>query len=144
MEKAVVFDMDGVLVDSSARFAACLEKAGGRNREFWRCFLSDKYIHLDRPRREVAQIFREYKQRGYRVFVVSGRPLSMKAVTLGQLVELGVEPDGVFLKSKGYEVEHKVEVMRRLMRDYFIEAVFDDNPKVAEELGKLGLKVISP
>ncbi|MEN2999638.1 MAG: HAD family hydrolase [Acidilobaceae archaeon] len=143
MERAVVFDMDGVLVDSSERFRICEQESLGR-KEFWRCFLSEKYIHLDKPRREVAQLFQQYRERGYKVFVVSGRPKRMMTVTLSQLLELGLRPDRVILKEGGYEVEHKVRVMRELAKRYEIEVVYDDNPKVAEALGNLGIKVLSP
>ncbi|MCS7107101.1 MAG: hypothetical protein NZ902_03240 [Acidilobaceae archaeon] len=143
MERAVVFDMDGVLVDSSERFRACEEESQDR-RGFWNCFLSEKYVHLDRPRLEVAQLFKQYKERGYKVFVVSGRPRRMMAITLSQLMGMGLRPDRVILKERGYEVEHKVRAMRELAKRYEIEVVYDDNPKVAEALQSLGIKVVSP
>ncbi len=158
LERAVVFDVDGVLVDSSARFRACLEEVGLRSlaeargfrrRVFWECFLSSRYIYLDRVRVEYASLARSYAERGFRIVVVTGRPRSMEVETLAQLREAGLEGlvSEVFFRGVGdYRGDSvfKVEVLRRLMSRYVVEVVYDDSEDVVEALRREfpGVKVV--
>jgi phosphoserine phosphatase len=158
LERVVVFDVDGVLVDSSARFRACLEEVGLRSlaeargfrrRVFWECFLSSRYIYLDRVRVEYASLARSYAERGFRVVVVTGRPRSMEVETLAQLREAGLEGlvSEVFFRGVGdYRGDSvfKVEVLRRLMSRYVVEVVYDDSEDVVEALRREfpGVKVV--
>ncbi len=148
LERVVVFDVDGVLIDSSARFRACLEEVGLRSlreargfrrRLFWDCFLSSKYIYLDRVRVEYATLARSYAERGFRIVVVTGRPRSMEVETWAQLREAGLEGlvSEVFFRRVGdYRDDsvYKVEVLRRLARRYVVEVVYDDSEDVVEAL----------
>jgi phosphoglycolate phosphatase-like HAD superfamily hydrolase len=156
--RVVVFDVDGVLVDSSARFRACLEEVGLRSLEgvrgfkrrlFWECFLSSRYIYLDRVRVEYAALARDYAERGFKVVVVTGRPRSMEVETWAQLREAGLEGlvSEVFFRRVGdYRGDSvfKVEVLRRLAARYVVEAVYDDSEDVVEALRREfpGVKVI--
>jgi phosphoglycolate phosphatase-like HAD superfamily hydrolase len=122
LERVVVFDVDGVLVDSSARFRACLEEVGLRS---------------------LAEA------RGFRVVVVTGRPRSMEVETLAQLREAGLEGlvSEVFFRGVGdYRGDSvfKVEVLRRLMSRYVVEVVYDDSEDVVEALRREfpGVKVV--
>ncbi|MDM7275779.1 MAG: HAD family acid phosphatase [Thermoprotei archaeon] len=150
LEPAVVFDIDGVLVDSSARFRACLEEAGLKSLEgvrgyrrmfFWRCFLSSKYLYLDKPRPEYVSLALDYARRGYKVVVVSGRGKAMEADTWAQLRDMGLDRvvSEVVLRRPGdYREErvYKVETLRRLMGKYRVEAVYDDSESVVKALSR--------
>jgi len=158
LERVVIFDVDGVLVDSSARFRACLEEVGlnslegvrgFRRRLFWECFLSSKYLYLDRVRVEYATLARSYAERGYRVVIVTGRPRSMEVETWAQLREAGLEGfvSDVFFRRVGdyrSDVVFKVEVLRRLMGRYVVEVVYDDSEDVVRALRREfpGVKVV--
>ncbi len=150
LESVVVFDIDGVLVDSSARFRACLEEVGLESLEgvrgyrrmlFWRCFLSSKYLYLDKPRFEYVSLALDYAKRGYKVIVVSGRSKAMEAETWSQLRDMGLDKvvSGVILRRPGdYREEHtyKLEILRGLARKYKIEAIYDDSEKVVKTLAR--------
>jgi len=140
--RAVVFDVDGVLIDSSARFRVCLEEVGLkdlskarglRRRLFWECFLSNRYIHLDRVRADMAGVALDYARRGYKVIVVTGRPKTMERETLEQLREAGLTDVEVYFRRPGdyrSDEEYKLEVIRKLLAKYEIEAVYDDSETV--------------
>lgn len=146
--KAVVFDVDGVLVDCSGRLEACLSEAGAVSIErlrgkararFWECFLSERFAYLDKPRREYAGLALDYASRGYAVLIVTGRPESMREVTLAQLRELGLAEavrEIVFRKRGDRRSEWivKAEAVKKLAERYDIEVVYDDSERVIEEL----------
>lgn len=144
--KAVVFDVDGVLVDSSSRFRACLDEVGLedlskarglKRRLFWDCFLSERYVYLDRVREDMASLARGYASRGYRIIVVTGRPESMKRITVEQLRAAGIEDAEIYFRKRGdyrSDSEYKVDVVRALVNRYEIEAVYDDSEEVVKAL----------
>jgi len=139
--KAVVFDLDGVLVDSSERFKLCESESGGDRRRFWECFLSEKYMDLDRPVEKYIQILKSYAAQGYRVIIITGRVReTQEAKTLRQLSEWGITYHEIYFRSRGdyrKDFEYKSEVVRNLSKKYRIEAVFDDSKAVVEALRRI-------
>jgi len=139
MEKVVVFDLDGVLVDNSKRLKRSLEEVGasslaslrGKQREkFWSIFLSDKHIDLDEPIYENIEKARKYKEEGYKVVVVTGRPSTMRKRTLVQLRAFGVPFDEIMFRERGdYRKvwQYKVEALRGLGN---VVAFYDDEEEV--------------
>ena len=106
--KAIVFDLDGVLVDCSERYRLCLQEANGkRNKRFWECFLSEKYMDLDQPNTETIETLREYYRRGYRIIILTGR-----------------------VKEKQ---ENKT---KQQLKQYNIEAIYEDNQQTINQINK--------
>jgi len=139
--KAVVFDLDGVLVDSSERYRLCESEAAGDRRRFWDCFLSEKYMDLDRPRPEYVEALKRYAAQGYRIIIVTGRVReTQEAKTLRQLRDWGVEFHEIYFRSRGdyrKDFEFKSEIVKKLSQRYRIEAVFEDSKPVVEALRRL-------
>ena len=113
-----MFDLDGVLVDCSERYRLCLQEANGkRNKRFWECFLSEKYMDLDQPNTETIETLREYYRRGYRIIILTGR-----------------------VKEKQ---ENKT---KQQLKQYNIEAIYEDNQQTINQINKQHpqIKVIKP
>jgi len=136
--RAVVFDLDGVLVDSSERFLKCLDESKNDKQKFWSCFLSEKYMDLDRPREEYIRILREYLSKGYRIVIVTGRVEErQKDKTLKQLSQWGITFHEIYFRKAGdyrKDWEFKIEIIDRILRKCEIEAVYDDSDRVIEEI----------
>mgnify|MGYP000389064791 CR=1 FL=1 len=138
--KAVVFDLDGVLVDSSERYNKCYEEARGNRRKFWKCFLSEKYMDLDKPNEEMVKLVRSYLARGYKIIILTGRvKQTQERKTREQLRKWKIYYHEIIFREKGdYRKDHtfKLEHLDKLMERYKIEAVFDDSERVVEEVKK--------
>ncbi|MEM1873075.1 MAG: hypothetical protein QXF57_00580 [Acidilobaceae archaeon] len=119
---------------------ASIESLRGAPRaRFWECFLSERFAYLDEPRLEYVRLALDYASRGYAVVVVTGRPESMRSITLKQLEEAGLlsaVAEVVFRRSGDRRSEWvvKLEAIRRLARKYEIQAVYEDSEAVAREL----------
>jgi len=139
--RAVIFDLDGVLVDSSERFKRCESESGGDRRRFWDCFLSEKYMDLDRPRPEYVELAKRYAAQGFAVIIVTGRvEEKQRSKTIQQLTQWGVTFSEIYFRQKNdYRKDHelKTEIIRRLSSRYRIVAVYEDSQAVAEALKKL-------
>ncbi len=149
-----VFDLDGVLFDVSERIRRCLEEIGcgdcsspadlprEKKKAFWECFLSAKYMHLDRLNADVAERVKELKQRGMGIVIITGRREdTQKEYTLKQLRENGVPFDAIFFRKPGdyrRDHEYKAEVIKMLLREgHVVVEVWDDSERVVEAVKKL-------
>ena len=149
--RAAIFDLDGVLFDVSERLRRCLEEVGAESiesmsreqrRRFWRLFLSTKYMHLDRPNRELIDYVKDLKRKGHRIIIVTGRREdTQREFTLRQLEEAGIEYDEIYFRPPGCfrkDHEFKAEVVEKLRaRGYEIIEVWDDSERVAARMREL-------
>ena len=144
----VIFDLDGVLIDSSERFNKSLEEAGITKEEFdkdpkargraWRIFLSEKYIHLDKPVEEAIKLLKERKEKGAVILIITGRPETLKTTTIDQLKRFGIPYDVIVFRSRdNFMKDHKYKkyVLDTLKIVRIIEA-HDDSPEVCEMYAK--------
>jgi len=111
-----VFDVDGVLVEG------------------------DPWLGV-RPRRLGVAVLSELLWKGFRVYIVTGRPASRRGETLAHLREAGVPVErlaGLLTDSWGVgEVASKLRnVELVLSREGCIGEVHDDNPSVLEAVGR--------
>uniref|UniRef100_A0A7C4FGY5 Acid phosphatase n=1 Tax=Ignisphaera aggregans TaxID=334771 RepID=A0A7C4FGY5_9CREN len=97
----VVFDIDGVLIDCSERLAKCKEEARGNRRLFWNCFLSTKYMHLDKPIDFGFEVLRDRLSKSFSVVIITGRTDNMAQKTLEQLKSMGVEELPIVFRRRG-------------------------------------------
>jgi len=107
----VVFDLDGVLVNNNDRYVASLREISPdieshedldrfRKDKFWKIFLSDKYIHLDKPVRSAIDMLNEARQQ-YKIVIITGRTSNMLDATLKQLKEFGISYDVLVMRREG-------------------------------------------
>ncbi|MEM1598617.1 MAG: HAD family acid phosphatase [Pyrobaculum sp.] len=145
--RAVVVDLDGVLFDVSRRLEACLKEAGGRRgREFWECFQSARYMHLDVPNPDAIEYVKK-KDEGYCVIIVTGRDEEKQSdATVEQLVKYGVPWNCIVFRRSGdfrKAAELKAEVLDRLAAaGVEVAELIDDDPAVVEMAAKRGIKAV--
>jgi len=153
--KAVVFDIEGVLIDVSGRLKACLrdvneefdlsaespsELAGEAKRAFWNCFFN-RYFEKDiiiEPMLNLAKILSER----YVIAIVTGSPESVARRHLKKLKNAGLEPDFIIWRKKGdyrRAPEFKLSAIEKLIEEEELEIamVFDDNEEVIEAVKDL-------
>ena len=141
--EVAVFDLDGVLVDVSERLARCLRESNGRrDAVFWNCFLSSKYMYLDKPNRSLIDYVRRLKELGYRIVIVTGRRRDTQyEATIAQLEAFGIPFDEIYMREPGdYRKDHefKMDIVKKLLsKGYRVVEVWDDSERVVETLKKL-------
>jgi len=140
----VVFDIDGVLVDSSQRYNHCQSITKSR-REFWQCFFDCSLLHMDKPNKRLIQLARAFKNLGWRVVILTGRVETMRDCTIGELRQFGVPFDEVIMRKNGdfrKAGEYKRDVVRGLGGFYARVIAYDDDPSVVGTLRGLGVVVV--
>lgn len=147
-EPVVVLDVDGVLVDCSGRLGRSLEEVGAtsvselkgeQRKRFWEIFLSEKYIHLDKPNPVGVELARRLGA-VHPVVVISGRPARLAEATIRQLKEFGVPFAAVVFRADGYygkDHEYKERAVQAL--GLRVVEAHDDS----EEVCKVYLKYTS-
>lgn len=136
LPKVAVFDIDGTLMDETHR------------REFRDTKQWEKYFelcHLDTPIQHIIDLTKEYKDKGYEVWLMSGRSESTMEKTLASMQEHGVVFDKIKLRGEGNFIPDYV-IKPAWISKYIglerVDVVFDDTDKVIEGFRKKGLNVV--
>ncbi|NPA70033.1 MAG: hypothetical protein GXO26_04430 [Crenarchaeota archaeon] len=143
----VVFDLDGVLIDSSRRYRKCLEELGVTDkyqlytdrelrRKFWKLFLSPKYMYLDTPVKPVVSIVRE-KAESYAVVIVTGRTPNMIRETINQLKSFGIPFTAIIFRGRenfDKDYKYKRNVLELIRCKTIVEEIHDDSSEVCSSL----------
>lgn len=132
----VVFDVDGTLMDEKHR-------AHLRDEKKW-----DEYFdlcHLDTPIKDMVDLLKDYKEKGYEIWIMTGRKETCKDKTLQSFKEAGIEYH--HLKMRGENVMIPDYVLKPAWIGKYIgkervEAIYDDSPRVLEGFIKKGLNAI--
>jgi phosphoglycolate phosphatase-like HAD superfamily hydrolase len=143
-----VFDLDGVIFDSSERFRKALEEVGVSEEEFrkdqskrskvWDVFLSEKYMDLDRLNNAVLGGIRRALKHGLGIVILSGRPERMIRKTLEMLRKNGIDFDLAVFRAEGNyarDREFKVETLKKL--GLRVEEIHDDVEDVITAIQEL-------
>jgi len=145
--EVVVFDLDGVLVDSSHRYSLSLAEVDpsasshidlpkDRRNQFWRIFLSEKYMHLDKPVQTAIELLNKRRER-FPVVIITGRTNNMLNATLDQLKRFGIEFDALIMRRLGVylkDYEFKEHVIKEL--NLSIAELHDDSTDIIDALHK--------
>lgn len=132
----VVFDIDGTLMDETHR-------SQWRETKQW-----DKYFdlcHLDTPIDHVVKLAREYKEKGYEIWLMSGRSVSCEEKTRKSMEEHGVPFDHIKLRSKDVFIPDyvlKPNWIAKYIGHERVEVIYDDREKVLEGFRNKGLNAI--
>jgi len=149
--KTAVLDLDGVLFNVDERLKLCLGEAGARaveelagvkRKQFWDCFLSAKYMHLDKPNQELVSYIKKLRSEGVKIVIVTGRREdTQKELTLEQLRRAGVEFDEIYFRRAGdfrKDHEYKVDIIKQLIeKGHEIAEVWDDSESVINTVKQL-------
>jgi FMN phosphatase YigB (HAD superfamily) len=140
----VVFDIDGVLVDSSQRYNHCQSITKSR-REFWNCFFDCSLLYLDRPNERLIQLARTFKNLGWRVVVLTGRVETMRECTEDELRRFGVPFDELMMRLPGdfrRAGSLKRDVVCGWVGVFGRVIAYDDDPSVIEALRGCGATAV--
>ena len=127
--KAVVFDLDSTLCDCAHRHH--LVKCDKPNfPAFHQLCYDDGVIQ------QVKFALDCYIQKGYKVVILTGRPIKYIEPTVDWLIDNMVEYDQLIMKRDGDpqgDVEFKKHVLQKLVLDnYEVVAVFEDRKKIVD------------
>lgn len=153
MVKCVVFDLDGVIFDVSARLRAVLEELRVKSMDevkrnpklrnkFWKLFLSQKYMYLDAARINVIEYMRNLKKKGYKIVIITGRVLEKQGEeTKRQLDENKVPYDEIYFRRKNdrrKDVEYKKAIIQWLIYNGCdIVEIHEDSREIINSLKEL-------
>lgn len=145
-----VFDVDGVLIDPGERLRKALRMAGlseddrpkdidpNRRQLFWKYFLSEDLLNLDKPRDVGIRLLLDRLGKGV-VVVLTGRPYRLYKATLDELKRAGIPVDRVILimrpnNDRRSDLEFKSGVFARIPR---LVEVHDDEEKILLEAKRI-------
>ncbi len=132
----VIFDIDGTLMNEEHR-------AEHRDKKDWATYFS--LCGLDSPIQHIIDLTHEYKNKGYEVWIMSGRPVSCESDTIESFKKHNVYYDHMKLRGEGNFIPDyviKPAWARKHIGLERIEVVYDDTPNVIESFRKKGLNVI--
>lgn len=136
LPKVAIFDIDGTLMDETHR--AHLRHAGKWEEYFDLC-------HLDTPIEKIVQLTHDYHEKGYEIWLLSGRSISCEEKTLASLKEHNVYFDKMKLRGKDVLVPDYV-LKPAWVSKYIglerVDVVYDDTDSVIDGFRKKGLNVI--
>lgn len=133
----VIFDVDGTLMDETHR------KEYRDNKEW------EKYFSLcefDTPILPIIALTKEYREKGYEIWIMTGRSEGIKDETVLSLKKAGVEFDKIKMRGKGVYIPDYV-IKPAWVAKYIgierVEAVYDDQEAVINGFKKKGLNTIN-
>lgn len=139
--RAAVFDVDGVLVHSVARYNYAAMRAGCTDcPRFWRLFLDPRVVvELDEPRSLGVKLAELRASQGLGILVVTGRPESLRRVTMAQLRSSGLRPARLAMRRQGDkrpEAWVKRDAVEMLIYEGFgVAEIHDDNMDSLRAMG---------
>ena len=128
--KLALIDLDGVVIDATARFARAeeirllhLSEAGDKtaNERYWREALDPAYTHLDTLIPGADEHLASLRREGFRILYISSRPESMRDATLKWLYDHGLFDDQnlLVLKAASFQFQ-KTVIWYDWMADTFV------------------------
>ena len=143
-----VFDIDGVLVDPSERIKVAMIRSRINDihkeklsKNFWKIFLSEDLLSLDKPREIGISLLKDRENIG-EVIIVTGRPLRLKRATINELKSFGIN----FKKIRAllmrrnndfrYEWIVKPELLKGFLKKPEILEIHDDSERTLREYSK--------
>lgn len=135
----IICDIDGTIADCEHR-----RHYVDKFPKDWKGFFSE--MHKDPLRKDVAKKVIDYYNKMHTIIYVSARPEEYRDVTLEWLKKHSMSFGWtLIMRSSGDrrpDIEVKQEIYNKYLKNYPIEAVFDDRPSVIEMWKGNGLKVI--
>lgn len=132
----VVFDIDGTLMDESHR--SHLRDSGKWEEYFDKC-------DLDTPIAHVVALAKDYKEKGYEIWLMSGRSITCEEKTRQSMLEHGIVFDHLKLRSKDVFIPDyvlKPAWIGKYIGHERVDAIYDDTDAVIEGFRNKGLNVI--
>lgn len=154
MDKAIIYDLDGTLIDVNERLKKSMEEVGVEGdlreasdeeyNEVMSIFNSKKYIDLDKPKENVIKQFNKEGEENYAI-IMTGRPKSMDKITKKQLDNFDISYDEIIYVNENFidietTAEAKKEAVKELQKQYeivkFVDDMEENRTAVAEVIGE--------
>ena len=141
MNNIIIFDLDGTIALIDERRKLSLRN---NSKIDWDTFFNPKNIQLDQPNIPVIETLNSLKEKGFKIFILSGRLDTTKESTLKWLKENSVHFDQLKMREntpKGKyvsDVELKQKWLNEIGKENVL-CVFDDRTKLVEMWRKNGL-----
>lgn len=132
----VIFDIDGTLMDESHR-------KEHRDNKNWDVYFS--LCDLDTPIKEIIALTKEYKQKGYEIWLMTGRVVTCEEKTRKSLLDNGAVFDHLKMRAKGVflpDYTLKPAWVGKYIGKERVEIIYDDRQEVIDGFRKKGLNVI--
>jgi len=128
--KIILYDIDNTLIDVSERYRMSLRESGldpninirkippNERNKFWKVFLSNKYMHLDKPDEQEIKNLNEKYDTGYGIILITGRSETLRKDTLEQLRRFGIKYHALIMRPKNNREPdkiYKVELIREMV-----------------------------
>lgn len=158
--KIIIYDIDNTLVDASERYKLSLIESGldpninirkipiSERNKFWKVFLSNKYMHLDKPdHQEIKKLNSKYGA-GYGIILVTGRPETLKKDTIEQLMQFGIKYHALIMRPKNNREPdriYKVKLIKEMINmGLDIVEYHEDDPATVKIIKKEfpGIRVV--
>lgn len=137
----VIFDLDGVLADVRHRIHYVDPKVSKKLN--WDIFFEE--CVNDIPNKDMIKLLKVFVEKGYRIYILSGRSTAVKKETLEWFDYYNIPFDFMFLRPiKNYEMDYKlkkkwIEEIIGLEGKYKVFMVFDDNEENIEMFRNAGI-----
>jgi phosphoglycolate phosphatase-like HAD superfamily hydrolase len=128
VDKAIIVDIDGTVVDTSERLAYVLSKAPLGSHDFYRIFLSGQLFHMDKPLPRARECLLEMAKTNHIIYL-SGRRAGTEEETRKQLESGGFPKGDIHLRRSGKTLDFKTEKVRELAKKFDIVCAIGDTPE---------------
>jgi acid phosphatase class B len=125
VDKAIIVDIDGTVVDTSERLAYVLSKAPLGSHDFYRIFLSGQLFHMDKPLPKARECLLEMAKTNHIIYL-SGRRAGTEEDTRKQLESGGFPKGDIHLRRSGKTLDFKTEKVRELAKSFDIVCAIGD------------------
>lgn len=135
----VIIDIDNTLCISNDRFDLAQKDNGKID---WDIAHDPKNIILDKPNYPMIDLARKYKESGFNVIILTGRPESVRDVTIEWLNKYSIEYDTLLMRS--WEDNFlKAKMYKRKMFETHIESnvfcAYDDDQDIIDLWSELNI-----
>jgi hypothetical protein len=139
MRSAVVFDLDGTISNDAHRKHFVTSDKKDYDQYYGR-------MGFDEPVEPVIELMKLYKERGYSVLVLTGRPEKYSGITHWWLFKHKVPHDLVLMrddKDRRKNAEFKKDIyLNKLKPNFNVHLAVDDHEEVVKMWRELGVSVI--
>lgn len=134
----VIIDIDDTLSLAGRRFELAKMPNGKIN---WDIAHNIELVKEDKPNLPMIDLAKKYKQSGFKIVIITGRPESIREVTEIWLKKYGIEYDALYMR---LEKEHyiKAPIFKKGIYQSYLDDVFcayDDDEEIIQMWNSLGI-----
>lgn len=128
----IIVDIDNTLSLSNDRFNKATKENGKID---WNIAFNDEYMILDKPNISMIEISNNFKDKGYEVIILTGRPESTRNVTEKWLDKFNIQYDKLYMRNREDHFMKADLFKKKIYETYIKEDVicaFDDEQSIID------------